>query len=365
MLIVTHDDRREAQVGMKALVLSLERHCPSVPIVVSCPNPDTEFERWLARYPHVSLLVDRSLSDRGWNIKPHILLRFLNEGHDEVLWLDSDVILADDFRPRLATSGPEELVVSEEFYWGVFKGGTIRAELWGLRPGRPLPYSLSSGVLRVSPGHRELLEAWQALLDSEVYVRAQGRAWSTRPIHMTGDQDVLTALLGSERFSDVPLNVLERGRDIVLNVGPAGYTAMERLRNLGRDLPPFIHCTDPKPWEVHEDPSFLRNRSHYYRRLFLETCEYTQVAIRYAHQLPHGAFACEPRTWLGQAFNLLAFGNPHLPGLPLAAFHGSLRRLKRMLGSSYWPRQDSNIQDGERADGESILGLADGRAEPS
>ena len=49
---------------------------------------------------------------------------------------------------------------------------------------------------------------------------------------MTGDQDVLTALLGSERYAGIPMNVLERGRDIVMNFGPAGYTVMERLRNL-------------------------------------------------------------------------------------------------------------------------------------
>ncbi len=46
---------------------------------------------------------------------------------------------------------------------------------------------------------------------------------------MQGDQDVLTALLTSTEFADIPLKMLRRGKDIVQFDGVWGYTTTERL----------------------------------------------------------------------------------------------------------------------------------------
>ena len=72
--------------------------------------------------------------------------------------------------------------------------------------------------------------------------------WRQRPIHMQGDQDVLTALLTSTEFADIPLKMLRRGKDIVQFDGVWGYTTAERLRSLLGDGPTFIHCMGTKPW---------------------------------------------------------------------------------------------------------------------
>ena len=150
MLVVVHDDRREAQAGIKALVLSLRAHCATVPIMISCPEPDEPFVDWLHSQSLVSLHRDTSLQNMGWNVKPRLLLHFLDQGYPEVVWFDSDVILTRDFSSRFAGVSKQELLISEEFYWGVFNGGTIRTELWGLRPGRHLPFTLNSGIIRFS-----------------------------------------------------------------------------------------------------------------------------------------------------------------------------------------------------------------------
>ena len=48
--------------------------------------------------------------------------------------------------------------------------------------------------------------------------------WLKRPIHMQGDQDVLTALLSSTEFAHIPLKTLRRSKHIVQFDGVWGYT---------------------------------------------------------------------------------------------------------------------------------------------
>ncbi len=74
--------------------------------------------------------------------------------------------------------------------------------------------------------------------------------WYERPVHMLGDQDVLTALLTSSEFSDIPLHMLRRGPDIIQFDGVWGYSIPERITNLLGWGPTFIHAGAAKPWLV-------------------------------------------------------------------------------------------------------------------
>ena len=351
MIICIHEDRPAALVGVKLLVASLRRHCPDVPVVVSVPSDQPDIEHWLAEHhPGSWLRADPSFDGRGWNTKPSLLLKMLDEGHDEVVWIDSDVVLAGDFRPLIGGSTPQHVVPTEELYWGCFPGGSYRTELWGLEPGRRLSATLNTAFVRMTEAHRDLLRAWQRLLAVPSYERSQTRPFFERPIHMMGDQDVLTALVGAKRFSHIPLRYLKRGRDIVHSITPAGYTVTERVRNLFAPLPALIHGVEPKHWE--RPP---QNPPSFYERLSLELCPYSNVARPYYPQLDGTLEGIEIRTWMGKLCHALARGNPTLQGLPLSLLHSFGKRTKRMLGMTPWATYDAHCDPDMRVVGQQIV----------
>jgi hypothetical protein len=204
------------------------------------------------------------------------------------------------------------------------------------------------------------LQAWSKLLACPAYVETHRRKWFERPVHMVGDQDVLTALLGSERFEYVPVRFLRRGRDVIYNFGPSGYTAKERLDNLACPEPPFVHCSGPKPWEVPAEASLLGNPKAYYKRLGLELADYSRVARRYRQYFEADDIAFEVKTLAGRLFQAMAGKRVPLQGLPLSVFHAIGRRLRKMLGFNYWPDIEANLRSGERPDGEAILDQLEG-----
>jgi hypothetical protein len=364
-LICTHDDRPQATTGIKLLLLSLAEHCPDVDVLVSWPHPGGEFTAWLQARPKVQVHVEPAYLGREWNIKPDLLLHCLNQGYGEVIWIDSDVIVARDFRDLFSDADEETLVVAEDFFWSayVFFSGTARAELWGLRPGRALPWTANTGVLRVTPAHRPLLHAWKTLLASAPYVQAHQRAWHARPVHLVGDQDVLTALLSSHRFSGIPVTFLRRGEDVIYNFGPSGYTPRERLANLKRGTAPFVHCSGPKPWEPPQNVSLIRSPRNYYTRIGLELADYTRVARRYREHFERAALAFDIETLPGRVCLWAAGKRIPLQGLPLTLFHGFGRWLRKALGVNYWPHLEANIREGERPNGEALLGPNDAEHE--
>ncbi|MCB1852724.1 MAG: nucleotide-diphospho-sugar transferase [Gammaproteobacteria bacterium] len=363
MLICTHDDRPQAQTGIRLLLLSLAEHCPDVDVLVSWPIPDPAFISWLKARPGVQVYVEPSFLGKQWNIKPDLLLHCLTLGYRQVVWIDSDILVARDFRGLLSDLDDETVVVAEDFYWAVYTyfGGTARARLWGLHPGRRLPWTANTGILRVTPSHQPLLNAWSRLLTCPAYLRAHRRTWYTRPVHMVGDQDVLTALLSSRRFSHIPVHFVRRGKEIIYNFGPSGYTPGERFGNLTGQAPPFIHCSGPKPWEAPVKVSLLADPKKYYARVGLELADYSRLARYYREQLDSDTIAFDLKTLPARLFCALAGKRIPLQGLPLALLHGFGRRLRKLFGFNYWPHETANLQPGEQPDGEAMLGPADNR----
>jgi hypothetical protein len=125
---------------------------------------------------------------------------------------------------RSAFAEPAEtLVATEEPFWGKAQGGWERATAWGLAPGRRLPATVNTSLLRVTDRHVALLEEWRRLLATPEYRAAQARPWSERRMHVMGDQDVLTALVASADFAHVPVRQLRRDIEVAHCFGPAGY----------------------------------------------------------------------------------------------------------------------------------------------
>ena len=147
--------------------------------------------------------------------------------------------------------------------------------------GRVLPASLNSGVLRVTKRHYPLMKRWWELLQSDEYQRCQQDGWRQRPIHMQGDQDVLTALLTSTEFADIPLKMLRRGKDIVQFDGVWGYTTAERLRSLLGDGPTFIHCMGTKPWVAPWNSERRNDMREYLKMVYLDVSPYTLSSAKF------------------------------------------------------------------------------------
>ncbi len=342
MIVCIYEDRPEYLIGLKLTVLSLARHCPDLPVIISSPQPPTSFRRWAEVLPNAKLIADDDLGVSGWNVKPTILLRHLNEGHPNVVWIDSDIIVNRDFRQRLEHLNEEILVVNQEDYWGQHQGGTHRTVAWGLKPGRTLPTTANTGIVRVTPRHTELLKAWQTMLNDPTYIQAQRQPYYERPLHMLSDQEVLTALLGSVEFSQVPVEMLARGIDIAQCHGPAGYTPAERLQSLlkGQGLPALIHSMGPKPWEMAPTPAAIwssnaplkKRLRQYYDRLHLELSPYTSIARQYRQPIGEDAPWMDVLSTPARLFAALSAAHPTLQGFPLAVLDAGVRHTRRLLG---------------------------------
>jgi hypothetical protein len=355
VIVCTYEDRPSALVGTKLLVLSLEAHCSGLEIEVNCPCADDAFRAWIGRRSNTRLSEELP-AGLGWNAKPTLLQRKLDEGYDQAIWFDSDIVATSDFRTLLADWGPDEIGVTEDHAWQLFGGGTIRTELWGLTPGRSLPCTVNSGVVRVTPAHRQLLEAWQLLLADGPYLRAQERTMWERPIHLIGDQDVITALLGAARFADVPIRWLRRGKDIAQWVGPAGYTVGERLRNVGRGLPPLVHGIDPKPWTGGRQTTGWWG---WYNRVAIELSPYTWASRRHRAELDEDAQWMDRRTLTAGLCRLLTLDEPNLQGIPQAMFHGAMRRAKHAAGKRIWPDERAHVDPDDQPRGDEVLAALD------
>jgi hypothetical protein len=325
------EDRASCEPALRILVASLTRRSPGIRALLFCPNATPSFAKWISDFPHCSL--NPCALDGVWtkyDIKPLALLTALRTGADDVLWIDSDVLIARDFRPVFAELSVETLAVTEE----ALSGGRadpdgMRARMWGMPVGRSLPFTANTGVIRVTTAHIELLEAWHDLLQSPEYRAAQAAPWYERESHLAGDQEVLTALLSSSRFSDIPIRFLRRGPDIVQFFGTSGYTVAERIGHLRTGLPYFIHSQGFRPWWPNDEP--VVGWSARFRALYNDMSPYTTLARGYASSLD-----CD--RWLssqskhGRALAALTPDNAPLTGLPLALISDTVRIAKTVSG---------------------------------
>ena len=329
MVICITEDRTKEEIAVKLLLLSLARHCPDTPVVLTYPPASPEFASWVATTaPNCRLRTARVSASSGWNIKADALLGLLSEGYAEVWWLDSDIIVTGNFIERYRDVPPATLIVCEEALYGAYRDDGARTRGWGFPVARSLPYSLNTGVMRVSTPHLDLLKRWKAMLEDDSYRSAQKDFWHQRPIHLMGDQDVLSALLGAPAFADVPIHVLRRGRDILQYFGFSAYTTRERIANLLHGAPAFIHCQGWKPWSALAAGPRTTDIKSRLQNLYIELSPYSYAAESYRAQLG------EPLPWLqnlsatARLFRLLGLRNGALTGLPIAMLIDLIRAVK-------------------------------------
>jgi hypothetical protein len=324
------EDRKACEPCLKLLLLSLNRHCPDRQVRLFYPPAEEGFFTWVRKYPQVHIETEKLKGGYGWNIKPHAIMYLLDAGFEEVIWIDSDVLVTSNILDKLSRLKSNTFVATDHTL-SEERDDTNgrRARLWGLPVGRVLPSALNSGVLRVTREHYELMEDWWELLRSDDYQEFQKRKWAQRPVHMLGDQDVLTALLTSKKYSEIPLYVLARGKHILQFDGIWGYTVPERLRNLLGDGPAFIHSAAGKPWSE-QWPQQIRGVRELVKWLYLDVSPYTLKALPYKHELECDTKWMQPHFRLSRFLRILGLGRAELTGLPMAVFADFARIVKWM-----------------------------------
>jgi lipopolysaccharide biosynthesis glycosyltransferase len=261
-------------------------------------------------------------------------MHMIDQGFEEVIWIDSDIIVSRSAAAVFSGLKSDALLATEDALGDERDDrDALRARLWGLPVGRVLPFGLNSGVLRVTKDHYRLMERWWELLQSNVYQEFQRRAWRQRPIHMLGDQDVLTALLTSEEFSEIPVRILRRGRHILQFNGVYGYTVAERMRNLLGDRPAFIHSFGGKPWSETWLPEPSIGLREYIKKLYLDLSPYTLSAMRFTHGMGSDTEWMKPHYLLSRIMRALGMGCPALVGMPMAIFADLTRIVKHIRKS--------------------------------
>jgi lipopolysaccharide biosynthesis glycosyltransferase len=337
--ICVNEDREAWEPSLRVVLASLSLHCPGMRISLFYPFANELFLRWLSAYPQVRLQKNGLRNGYGWNVKPQAIMQLLDAGFDEVIWIDSDMFVTRDIRPLFHALDEAVFVATEascSLDHSDHDRGGLRARLWQLPVGRALPWAcLNSGVLRVTRRHYPLMKRWWELLQSEAYQRCQQKEWRQRPVHMQGDQDVLTALLTSTEFAHVPLKTLRRGTDIVQFDGVWGYTTAERLRNLLGNRPTFIHSMGCKPWVAHWEPERPHGLIEYLKMVYLDVSPYTLSSARFKRDLGCDTDWMRAHYKLSSILRFLAMQHPTLTGLPIAVVLDVTRLIKRLRESMF------------------------------
>jgi hypothetical protein len=331
LTICVAEDRSSCEPGLKLLLLSLCRYTNNIAIIVFYPAADQQFLDWARELNPEKIAINTTPlpGAHSWNVKPQALLEVLRKGREEVVWIDSDVIVTGDILPTFRALELSTLVVTEEALWVPWRddSGGLRARLWGFPVKRSFPFSFNTAVLRVTQAHVPLLERWKTILESPEYLRAQEQPWDRRPFHMFSDQEVLTALLSSGEFDKVPIKILRRGTGIIQYFVPYGFTLAERATCMIRGMPLFIHSQCVKSWQVSTDGSKPKNLPQIIKAVYQDLSPYTLVAKTLV--TPTEAWM-RPRHKLSLALQKLGFGYAPLVGLPIAAAM-DLHRMARLV----------------------------------
>ena len=317
MVICVAEDRASCEPALRVLLASLDTFSPGETVWLYLGPSSPGFVAWLERFPNLSVRPFPR-GDKGWNIKPTVLLEALDAGYAEAVWIDSDIVFTGDFRRELDRAPEGALVSTEESAWGSpHDGDAERARAWGFDVARALPCTVNTCVLKVTARHHRLLERWKNLQRTPNYLAAQELPQMSRPIHLNGGQDILTAMLCTKEFAEFDVFLIRRGVGILQAFGLKGFTTRERLAALVRGMPPMIHTQVFKPWLVKSRRDVGDGVYSALNLIYLDASPYTIYAAKYAASLDDPTWL-NARTTMGRLLRLLGLGSAPLTGLPAA-----------------------------------------------
>lgn len=351
-VVCLHEDRVGHFAGIQFAIASLHHYSPELKVALSFPNSNPEAERWIEQQPNVFRIQAHSVTAKGWNIKPDLLLMLLEQGYHQVVWLDADIIVNGPILTEITSEDASVLVSTEEPYWGQEQGTELRTRAWGLTPFRTLSATVNTGVIRVTQEHRQLIRDWQTLLRHPAYMEMQKIPDMQRPIHMVGDQEVLTALLGAKKYGLTRVRLLRRGVEIAQCFGAGGFCVSERVANvLSRRKPQLVHAMGAKPWtrssippSIFKSGGGLRRRINaYYVYVMLEASPYLVAANNLKREDLSGSVWLKRFSFGGRLFATTGFNSINLTGLPLALIDSSGKLAKRVLKISRFTTNEKHF----------------------
>ena len=307
MTFITYEDRQSDCIGLKLLAASILRGGAGHKVICICPGSFAAFREWAVRFPQLMVRDSEDLGVTGWEVKPTLLLRALDEGVEQPIWIDSDIIMSRPVGETLFEIAGDDLLATEENSSHAHID-VDRAKLSGLTSTRRLKKPLNTGVLRVSAVHRPLLHAWAERMGRADFQNAQRDLSAPRPTHLAGDQDVLEALLCSSDYCGIPVRQLRAGIDIAQCWWVFGYAFHHRLRALFLGLPPIVHALGVKPWRVTGNSLAM---------LATELHPYNRVARKFADDVQEDISWTRPHSTAARILTLLGSGSIVLPGMYL------------------------------------------------
>jgi hypothetical protein len=311
--VCSYEDRA---IGMDSLILMGESLCSvdkAVSLHLTVPDAPPSVREWAARRPEVELSTERLPELSGWNIKPSLLLKELDAGWKEALWLDSDMIVSQPISKVVRRYPREALILAQE--WTDAAPLAI-AEGWGLKSKRPISV-VNNCFVRVTQSHRPMLERWLTMLHDPRYREAQAMAYDERPKHFLHDGWPLIALLESEEFADVEYDFIRRDGEIAQCAGSSGYRPTHRIMDVFRGLPALIHGLGRKPWEETSGGGVQRLLLD----LATDVSPYVLASRKVAKKLGMRPEWVKARTLPGKMLRGVTGGHPGMAGLPLAIVH--------------------------------------------
>ncbi|ACK68792.1 hypothetical protein PCC7424_0324 [Gloeothece citriformis PCC 7424] len=304
--IVIYEDRPSYEIGIKLLVLSIERHFAQAIVYAFIPNATENFKSW-AKHHQIVIYDQPVLKATGVNAKPYALLWALDKGHKQAIWMDSDMILS---RPLLRDflEQPQEVMIASELP-GLRKINIHdRTRPWGFEIGRSFQRNPSCCCVWVTQAHRAFIEDWKGLIENPEYQRWQSFPVRERPIYASHEDAVFMALVGSKKYENLAIKLLKCGQDIAQCLTFSSYSVKARLNSLFYGLPPIVHAMGPKPWLVQGS-----------ERIYQSLSPYACIAREYQKDLDF-----QEKDWLKlpekgiSLWYKLVFGHPALASLPFA-----------------------------------------------
>jgi hypothetical protein len=245
LTVAIREDRLAEFAGVRLVLASLWRHCPEIAVKVylTPEHIDLLAEQLHVIHPAAELRAFAGVS--GWACKPAVLLDALGRAGDgeRVLWLDTDTIVVRSLAELTAVPG-DRIIVAEETNPNDNALLARRQALLGVAPGVPRETTISSAVVGVTARHRAILEHWDRLVRSEIFLAQQ--KLPSRARLLFGDQEILEAVLCSPEWAEVGVEILRNWRDLLQGTYTA-YGPAPPPRQAGKPL--LVHATgDLKPW---------------------------------------------------------------------------------------------------------------------
>jgi hypothetical protein len=339
-------DDRSTLVGLKLLVLSLEKYCRDFVLYLGYVEKNEELHRWLKRHgPHVVPVRMAPFAHICLkHIKPLLFLELFQRGVEDAVWLDTDIMVLRDLEPAFRRFGDKTVVVTQDI--NPFQPQKNLRAHYRMSPVRELSGCVNSCVARFTRHHRPLLEKWLEFMRDPVFLKQWNLPPHQRLWGFGLDQTVLQLLLCCQGQGWTPpeeVALLRDGPEIIQEWGVRTYRLRDRLGNtLGLNRPLAIHLIGyEKPWTIHS-----RVSSHRW------ACVYSTLARPYRNETEEDMSWIEPATLGTRLAGWLSFGQPHLVGVwhTLAAKIWHLLRPKKLKFNDLDQPRIAAKSEVERAD---------------